>query len=81
MMTNTIDARMRYCALALQDQALLVKLSAFDVMEEDHAKYHSTCSVALYNRMRSVESEGYVNKSADTHEARRHGTAFAQLVA
>ena len=37
-MTNTIDARMRYCALALQDQALLVKLSAFDVMEEDHAK-------------------------------------------
>ena len=55
-----------------------MKLCAFDVIAAN-GKYHAKCLAALYNRMRSVECD--IIKSADTHEARMHGIAFAQLAA
>ena len=80
METYAVDARVRYCAHALQDQPLLLKLCVFDVIAAN-GKYHAKCLAALYNRMRSVECD--INKSADTLEARMHGIglAFAQLAA
>ena len=51
METYAVDARVRYCAHALQDQPLLVKLSGFDVIAAN-GKYHAKCLAALYNRIR-----------------------------
>ena len=49
--TLELDARVRHCALQLQDKPLLAKLSAGDMVAQD-AEYHVKCLVSLYNRAR-----------------------------
>ena len=51
--TFGLDARVRRCALALQDQKLLAKLSAGDLVALE-ACYHSSCLVSLYKRAETV---------------------------
>jgi len=49
--TFDLEARVRECALQLQDQNLLAKLSTGDLIALE-AKYHIQCLVSLYNRAR-----------------------------
>ena len=73
--TIAIDNNVRQCAINLQDQLLLSKLSEGDMVAID-AVYHKPCLVALYNRNRLYlqKSEGKdVKKSA-------HTSAFAELI-
>ena len=67
--TFGLDSRIRDCAVIVQDEALLAKLSAIE------AKYHSTCLVSLYNRARSVSTE-----SVDKEPSSLEGIALAELV-
>lgn len=53
--TFELVARVRNCALQLQDKPLLVKLSTGDMVAQD-AEYHIKCLVALYNRARETKS-------------------------
>lgn len=75
--TLGINNRVRDCALLLQDNELLAKLSAGDMVAID-AVYHKTCLTALYNRARSAE-----NKVDAKHHADKviHGIILAELVA
>ena len=61
--TFTLDARVRKCALQLQDESLLAKLSTGDISALE-AKYHVRCIVPLYNRVRQEtepEDEGGIS--------------------
>ena len=73
--TLELDARVRHCALQLQDKPLLAKLSAGDMVAQD-AEYHVKCLVSLYNRARGTETYS-AESDAD---AVNHGIAFAELV-
>ncbi len=53
--TFGLDAHVRKCALQLQDQSLLAKLSAGDLIAPE-AKYHAQCLVSLHNRARQTKS-------------------------
>jgi hypothetical protein len=60
-MTMKLDQRFRDCAATLQDEQLLVKSSAGDVIAQEF-KYHPACLVALYNRERAaMRQEGESN--------------------
>ena len=50
--TSKIDTGVKQCALELQDQKLLAKLSTGDMVTVN-AKYRINCLTALYNRRRS----------------------------
>ena len=50
--TFRLDSRVRRCALELQDERQLAKLSAGDMVTQD-AKYHPRCLVSLYNKATS----------------------------
>ena len=43
-----VDARIRQCAIKLEDKLLLAKLSAGDLISQD-VQYHPQCLVSLYN--------------------------------
>ena len=73
--TYDIDAKVRRCAIELEDTALLAKLEPGDMIALE-AKYHRKCLVNLYNRARALEST--VSNKSDTH---LHGITFAELVA
>ena len=73
--TLELDARVRKCALELQDKLLLAKLSLGDIVAQD-AEYHIKCLVALYNRARASKS---CSSDCDV-DAINHGVAFAELV-
>ena len=73
--TLELDARVRHCALQLQDKPLLAKLSAGDMVAQD-AEYHVICLVSLYNRARGTET---YSAESDV-DAVNHGIAFAELV-
>ena len=73
--TLELDARVRKCALELQDKPLLAKLSSGDMVAQD-AEYHIKCLVTLYNRARASKS---CNSDSDV-DAVNHGIAFAELV-
>ena len=60
--------------MKLQDQKLLARLSARDLIAQD-AMYHLQCLVALYNRARETKA----SEDFDVH-AMNHGIAFAELV-
>ena len=45
-----VDARVYECAHVLQDQKILAKLSAGDLVEQD-GQYYSECLVEFYNRV------------------------------
>ena len=74
--TSDIDARVRRCAIELEDTALLAKLSPGDMVALE-AKYHRNCLVKLYNRARAADTTG----ADDDPDANLHGIAFAELVA
>ncbi len=73
--TFGLDAHVRKCALQLQDQSLLAKLSAGDLIALE-AKYHAQCLVSLYNRARQTKS----SKEQIDGSAINQGTALAELV-
>ena len=76
--TRKIDPKVRECAKALQDIALLAKLSAGDLVALE-AKYHAKCLVALYTKAERAES---VNKASGSsrHESMCHAIALADIV-
>ena len=60
--------------MKLQDQKLLARLSAGDLIAQD-AMYHLQCLFALYNRARETKA----SDDFDVHTM-NHGIAFAELV-
>ena len=70
--TFRIDTRVRQCALNLQDEKLLAKLSHGDMIAIE-AKYHSHCLAALYNKDRP-------NASQESSDNTTQSTAFAELI-
>jgi hypothetical protein len=54
--TLEVDQRVRDCAMVLNDNGLIAKLSAGDLIAIE-AKYHVNCLVNLYNRTRAVRKE------------------------
>lgn len=59
--TFELDASVRKCAFVLQDQKLLAKLSARDLLALE-ASYHSLCITSLYKRAETV----CIDEAADT---------------
>ena len=72
--TFGLDARVRKCAFALQDQKLLAKLSAGDLVALE-ACYHSSCITSLYKRAETVCKD----EAADT-KFQLEGIALAELI-
>ena len=72
--TFELDARVRKCAFALQDQKLLAKLSAGDLVALK-ASYHSSCITSLYKRAETVCKD----EAADT-KLQLEGIALAELI-
>ena len=72
--TFELDARVRKCAFALQDQKLLAKLSAGDLIALE-ASYHSSCITSLYKRAETVCKD----QAADT-KFQLEGIALAELI-
>lgn len=75
--TFGVDSHVRKCALELQDERLLTKLSGGDMVAQD-AKYHVRCLVSLYNRARACKDKTKLEKSSDEV---LHGIALAELIA
>lgn len=73
--TFRLDSRVRRCALDLQDERLLAKLSAGDMVAQD-AKYHAKCLATLYNKTRSLQDK----QKMDTTDEVNHGIALAELL-
>ena len=73
--TFRLDSRVRRCALELQDERLLAKLSAGDMVAQD-AKYHPRCLVSLYNKATSLQDK----QKIDTTDKVNHGIALAELL-
>ena len=63
--TLDLDAHVRQCALQLQDQDLLAKLSAGDLIALE-AKHHLQCLVFLYNRVRKMQKKDLLSKTGVT---------------
>ena len=74
--TLEIDQSVRECAIKLKDNELLAKLSDGDVVAIE-AKHHVKCLVALYNKVRKLET---AVPSESSKEKSLHGIAFAALV-
>ena len=72
--TLDLEARVRQCAVNLQDQRLLARLSGGDLIATG-AEYHSQCLVSLYSRDRDKASTSH--DDCDTNTPKR--TAFAAL--
>ena len=73
--TFKLDARVRECALKLQDTTLLAKLSPGDLVAQS-AKYHAKCLVGLYNAVRVLE----MDSPKDSRTKMMHGIALADIV-
>ena len=73
--TFGLDARVRQCALQLQDQSLLAKLSAGDLIALE-AKYHAQCLVSPYNRARQTKGSDEQEDSCTMNQ----GIVLAELV-
>ena len=68
-----MDARVRECAQTLQDEKLLAKLSAGDLVAQE-AKYHAVCLASLYQKGK-LKSSCYSHKD-DTSQS----IALAELI-
>ena len=73
--TFPLDSRVRKCSLELQDDCLLAKLSAGDLVALE-AKYHPQCLVTYYHKANEVQKD----EEKTNHEKMCHGIAFAELV-
>ena len=71
--TFGIDLKVRQCATILQDEQLLAKLSAGDLIAQD-ALYHLECLVSQYNKAR--EKNPPTNNADEVNKS----IAFAELV-
>ena len=74
--TFGLDARVRKCAMVLQDEKLLAKLSAGDLVALE-AKYHTPCLASLYKKTERVKEEG---EEDETSPRLPEGIALAELV-
>jgi hypothetical protein len=73
--TFRLDSRVRKCAFDLQDERLLAKLSAGDMVAQD-AKYHPRCLASLYNKAAALQDGGKQDRS----DRVSHGIALAELL-
>ena len=73
--TFGLDSHVRRYATILQDQNLLAKLSAGDLVAVE-AKYHNACLTSLSNRARAIDTED----KDDDHTLQLESIAFAELV-
>ncbi|KAK2551127.1 hypothetical protein P5673_028053 [Acropora cervicornis] len=74
--TFGLDARVRKCAMVLQDEMLLAKLSAGDLVALE-AKYHAPCLASLNKKAERVKEEG---EEDETSPRLPEGIALAELV-
>ncbi|GFO27758.1 hypothetical protein PoB_005426300 [Plakobranchus ocellatus] len=74
-MTPRITHRVRQCALKLQDQKLIARLSHGDLVALE-AKYHASCLVKLYNASNRKSEEDM----KDSSDRVSHGIALAELI-
>ena len=77
--TFQVDSRVRTCALKLQDEHLIAKLSAGDLVALE-AKYHGKCLASLYNKVQSSEKNGNDEDNGDVANISK-GLALAELIA
>ena len=75
-MAFKVNSRALESARLLEDEALLAKLSAGDVMAQE-VKYHPKCLTGLYNRVRSLERS---KRAAVSNEDMINSLALAELV-
>lgn len=71
--TFKLDDKLRKCALFLQDEKLLAKLSAGDIIAQE-LKYHPACLTRLYRKAQPLLENDEPQK-----EQMRHGLVFAEL--
>ena len=74
--TFRLDSRVRQCASDLQDQGLLAKLNAGDLMAQE-AKYHAPCLAALYSKAAALRD--HTDQEDETTKV-SHGIALAELL-
>uniref|UniRef100_UPI00358E794D uncharacterized protein isoform X2 n=1 Tax=Myxine glutinosa TaxID=7769 RepID=UPI00358E794D len=74
-MMPKLTYRVKQCALKLQDQELIAKLSSGDLVAQD-AKYHAPCLVKLYN---AASRKTAVVRQRNT-DGVSHGIALAELL-
>lgn len=60
--TFNLDSQVLKCAHDLQDESLLAKLSAGDMIALE-AKYHLQCLVSLYNKANLMETDISLNNN------------------
>ena len=75
--TFQLDFKVRTCALQIQDQKLLAKLSSGDLIAQE-AKYHPACLVDLYRKAQSQNKEKCGTELSE--ENIRQGIVFAELI-
>ena len=75
--TMDMDNRIRQIALDLQEESLLAKLSAGDMVALE-AKYHKSCLTSICNRARSSRSHELRANEKDSNVL--HGIVLAELV-
>ena len=76
VMMLKLSDRVKQCALKLQDQKLIAKLSSADLVAQG-AKYHAPCLVKLYN----AASRKTAIDRQNNPDAVSHGIALAELLA
>ena len=76
--TLTLDARVRQCAFALQDQSLLAKLSGAGDLIASEASYHSSCLSSIYKKAGAICEKDSVEDNVT--DQIREGIALAELV-
>lgn len=75
-----VDEKVRECAILLNDNKLIAKLSAGDLIAIE-AKYHAKCLVGLYNRARPFRNQQMTKSAEETPEQiDLEELAFAELI-
>ena len=74
--TFSFDERVRKCAVLLQDNKLIAKLSCGGLITQD-AMYHAKCLATLYKSASKVNGE---DQSISGNEKILHGLVLAELV-
>ncbi|KAJ8897318.1 hypothetical protein PR048_002664 [Dryococelus australis] len=74
--TFELDARVRTCARLVEDNDILGRLSAGDIVALE-AKYHTSCLVQFYNKARKPKTGEF---EPNNHEKSLHVFVLAELV-
>ena len=77
-----VDKRVRNCAVLLNDNKLIAKLSTGDMIGTE-AKYHGKCLVGLYNKVRKVKASAIARENSDNSvtDLDLEELAFAKVIA